>query len=118
MTIKLELYKAYKMRNGGVGVSVCYDKTDNTYRIWIKEKDMSVFFNTNGKPVSVYKDHEWDIISEWQEPVTHTARVALSEGGTFYFISGPLDKAMIANGFVKGSAKVTITEGEFDNDSI
>ena len=110
--IKLELYKAYKMRNGGKAVVVDQDE-DGGFIAWVEDDDDTVAITDEGFYLSIEQPHPYDIISEWQETVTHTFWAMIYGNGELFTcntISPPSSSS------AKAIKKFTITEGEFDND--
>jgi hypothetical protein len=112
MTIKLELYKAYKTRGGWK--RVCVDtKADFGYYflLYCPYTQDLCSYTSDGKYSLDGLPCDFDIISEWQEPVTHTVWLSIAPDDRVFMST---HTPVWAN--AKAIKKVTITEGEFDHE--
>ena len=111
MTIKLELYKAYKDESNTKYVVL--KKGDDVFYLWSERTNNISPYSSCGTYLGI---NGYDIISEWQEPVTHTVWLCLSKCGGLWISMEPVPQHEKDNHSVKAIKKITITEGEFDND--
>jgi hypothetical protein len=111
--IKPEVGKQYKTRGGWRCVVVDKD-SDGEFLVWHKDDNETWFHIENGKFDSD-DDSDNDIIAEWSEPKTHEVWVSLYSDSKGLYPMSWHPKPNRTDDML-ALKKITITEGEFDND--
>lgn len=112
--MKLELYKAYKTKEGNKAVAVNKDAHGN-FLIWHKNTDETLWHNSDGYPAHRSWAPTLQIIEEWSEPRTFEVTVGIGQhpdGRLFVLTSIDTPFQVIGDHKVFGLKKITITEGE------
>jgi len=112
--MQIEVGKYYKMRNGGKAF-VAVHLPQSPFAVWLPiAKPFIGFADSDNMKVFRWNDggaHEsncqYDLIAEWREPVTKEVTLYLYRvNNIVHYASSPSENVI-------GSAKVTLTEGEF-----
>ncbi len=114
-TLKLEVGKQYKTCGGWRCVVV--DNSGGYFAVWhLKSREVEAHRETGHHYMMNSELNDYDIISEWAEPKTHTVWIGL------YDFSGKIRPCLHLDKPRKENAvsikKITITEGEFDDEHL
>jgi len=122
MTVKLEVGKKYRMRNGGwcFVVDTCSSRT-YPFLIYIHGLAGTASFTEYGTP-NQREESEYDIISEWKEPRTVYINVYDRHGlhitNCFYATRSMADEKSVeeinGSSLVKRIACIKVIEGTYD----